>query len=87
MKTNDLKKGDIVAISGGYKAEIMDNKKGNIRMVKTFTPLYEEMGSIYAWEILRLISNKNGEVLNEKIELTPAQEKAKEKTNNFLGSF
>jgi hypothetical protein len=45
------------------------------------------MGSIYAWEILRLISNKNGEVLNEKIELTPAQEKAKEKTNNFLGSF
>jgi hypothetical protein len=56
-------------------------------MVKTFTPLYEEMGSIYAWEILRLISNKNGEVLNEKIELTPAQEKAKKNINSFLGSF
>jgi len=87
MKTNDLKKGDIVAISGGYKAEIMDNKKGNIRMIKTFAPLYEEIGSIYAWEISWILSNKNGEILNEKIELTPAQEKAKEKTNSFLGSF
>ena len=84
MKTNELKKGDIVAISGGYKAEIMDNKKGNIRMVKTFSPLYEEMGSIYAWEILRLISNENGEVLIKEIELTPAQKKAKEKTVSFF---
>lgn len=87
MKTNELKKGDIVAISGGYKAEIMDNKKGNIRMVKTFAPLHEEMGSIYAWEISWILSNKNGEVLNEKIELTPAQEKARKNINNLLGSF
>jgi len=87
MKTNELKKGDIVAISGGYKAEIMDNKKGNIRLIKTFPPLYEEIGSIYAWEISWILSNKNGEILNEKIELTPAQEKAKKKTNSFLGSF
>lgn len=87
MKTNELKKGDIVSISGGYKAEIMDNKRGNIRMIKTFPPLYEEIGSIYAWEISYILSNKNGEILNEKIELTPAQEKAKKKTNNFLGSF
>ena len=84
MKTNDLKKGDIVAISGGYKAEIMDNKKGNIRLIKTFPPLYEEIGSIYAWEISYILSNKNGEILNEKIELTPAQEKAKKKTVSFF---
>ena len=84
MKTNELKKGDIVAISGGYKAEIMDNKKGNIRLIKTFPPLYEEIGSIYAWEISYILSNKNGEILNEKIELTPAQKKAKEKTVSFF---
>lgn len=84
MKTNDLKKGDIVLISGGYRAKIMDNKKGNIRLIKTFPPLYEEIGSIYAWEILRLISNENGEVLSKEIELTPAQEKAKKKTVSFF---
>lgn len=84
MKTNELKKGDIVVISGGYRAKIMDNKKGNIRLIKTFPPLYEEIGSIYAWEILRLISNENGEVLIKEIELTPAQKKAKEKTVSFF---
>lgn len=50
MKTNELKKGMMVALRNGWKAEIADNKKGNVRMATVYG--YEtEMGSIYAHDI------------------------------------
>lgn len=52
MKTNDLKKGDMVMLRNGWKARIEDNKKGNIR-VATVYGTYTEMGSVYSHDIVR----------------------------------
>tara|TARA_R100000656_G_C3889059_1_gene116142 strand:+ start:330 stop:584 length:255 start_codon:yes stop_codon:yes gene_type:complete len=55
---NDIKKGDVGYQKNGWKFEMMDNKKGNIRMAKVYG-LYTEIGSIYATDIDFII--KNGE--------------------------
>jgi hypothetical protein len=72
MKTNDLKKGDTVFLKNGWKAEIMDNKKGNIRFAKVYGN-YTELGSVYAWDIKEAL--KGSETV--KIELTESQIKAR----------
>lgn len=47
---NDIKKGDVGYQKNGWKFEMMDNKKGNIRLAKVYG-IVEEMGSIYATDI------------------------------------
>ena len=53
MKTiepNDIKKGMIGYKKDGFKFEMADNKKGNIRLAKVYG-LYTEYGSIYTHDI------------------------------------
>mgnify|MGYP003133725357 CR=1 FL=1 len=76
MKSNELKKGDWVMLKGtGWKAEIADNKRGNIRMA-TVHGFFTEMGSIYVHDIAYAyeVGGKRGQW---EIELTPAQAKLK----------
>ena len=59
MKTiipNDIKKGDVGYQKNGWKFEMMDNKKGNIRLAKVYG-IYTEIGSIYATDIDFIIRN------------------------------
>lgn len=51
MTTNDLKKGTIVYLRNGWRARLEDNKKGNIRMATVYG-IYEEIGSVYAHDIV-----------------------------------
>ena len=69
MFTNDLKKGAIVVLRNGWQARIEDNKKGNIRLATVYGN-YTEMGSVYAHDIVRVITSP---VADERIEHTPAQ--------------
>ena len=51
MKTNDLKKGDIVRLRSGWFAKITDNMRGNTRMAEVYGR-YTETGSVYAHDIM-----------------------------------
>lgn len=72
MLTNELKKGDKVILTNGWKADIVDNGKGNIRYAKVYG-FYTETGSIYAWDIDYKVNSITGELV--KIELTEKQKK------------
>ena len=50
IEPNDIKKGDIGYLKNGWKFEMMDNKKGNIRMAMGHGDI-PEMGSIYTHDI------------------------------------
>lgn len=50
MLTNDLKNGAIVQLRNGWRAEIMDNKKGNIRLANVHG-IVTEIGSVYSHDI------------------------------------
>ena len=50
IEPNDIKKGDIGYLKNGWKFEMMDNKKGNIRMAMVHGD-FPEMGSIYTHDI------------------------------------
>jgi len=71
MKTNDLKKGAKVILNNGWKATIMDNKKGNTRLAEV-QGIYTEIGSIYAHDINSYF-NENARLYYNDIELTPDQ--------------
>jgi hypothetical protein len=61
---NDLKKGDYVLLESGMPARIEDNKKGQIRMAYVFGEkigLFNEMGSIYATDIVAVNVNEQYE--------------------------
>jgi hypothetical protein len=61
---NDLKKGDLVVLESGMEARIEDNKKGQIRMAYVFgekVGLFNEMGSIYATDIVAVNVNEQYE--------------------------
>lgn len=73
MKTNELKKGDKIRLANGFDAEIMDNKKGNVRLAKVYG-IYVELGSIYAHNIV-FYYDKNNNCL--PMELTKSQQKLK----------
>ena len=45
IQPNDIKKGDLGYLKNGWKFEMMDNKKGNIRMAKVHG-IETEIGSI-----------------------------------------
>ena len=73
MRANDLKKGAMVLISSGVKAELMDNKKGNVRDVKVFG-LYTETGTVYSHDIIAYeVHQNNADVWNTDIEYSRSQ--------------
>lgn len=71
IRSNDLKKGDLVALRSGWKARIEDNKKGNIRLATVYG-YTTEMGSVYSHDIMHR-QNPDGSV--EFIEMTKEQQK------------
>jgi hypothetical protein len=85
MKTNDIKKGMMVRLRNGWDARIEDNKKGNIRLATVFG-VYEEMGSIYAHDIVRvLVSEGDMEGHWDDVEHTEAQLKLRNRVRSFGG--
>ena len=87
MKSNELKKGDKVILTCGYLAEIMDDKKGNIRLANIETNFQKEMCKVFVWDIDSVIEEKNGNLFFKTIDLNPAQKKAREisiKTFSFF---
>lgn len=72
IKTNELKKGDMVLLHNGWRATIQDNKRGNIRTATVYG-YYTETGSIYAHDIKYKIT-ETGLV---PIELTEKQKNVK----------
>ena len=71
MLANDLKKGDVVRITGtGWRATIEDNKKGVTRMARV-EGIATETGSIYIHDIAYM-EHPDGP---EPIEYTRAQAK------------
>ena len=65
MYQNDMKKGQVGYLKDtGWKFEIMDNKKGNIRLAKVYG-LYTELGSIYTSDIAGLIVGGQYELLEQ----------------------
>jgi hypothetical protein len=80
VKPNDIKKGETVILKReGWKAEMLDNMRGNVRMAKVYGT-FEECGSIYVWDIAYVI--RDGK--NYPIELT-AKQKEVEKMNKQMG--
>lgn len=72
MLANDLKKGDVVWLKNGWRATIMDNRRGNIRLA-TVEGFVTETGSIYAWDIAR---HDDGRPVEHKLSKSAAQAKA-----------
>ena len=90
MKTNDIKKGTQVRLDGygNTTCTVMDNLKGNTRLITTKgseVGLFDEMGSVYAWNIILAKNNKDEW---EEVKLTDKQIKAKqlnESINESMG--
>ena len=55
MRTNEIKKGTEIRTRQGFKTIMADNMKGNIRMVKVDGICGEEIGSMYAHDILEVL--------------------------------
>ena len=90
MKTNDITKGmKIQSVQLGEKVTgtMMDNKKGDIRMVDTKgseVGMFDEIGSIYSHDIVAV--EVDGEWVN--VEHTEKQIKLKYQVNDFFaGGF
>jgi hypothetical protein len=76
MLVNDVKKGMQVQLRNGWMAELLDSKKGNIRMAKVYGD-YTEVGSIYAKDILLVrVTRQDGTTDWEPVTLSPDQVKA-----------
>jgi len=78
MKTNELKKGQLVKLRNGWEAEIADNMRGNRRMAKVFG-YHTETGSVYAHDITEYFDG--GEMVWVDVTHTKAQLKLKEQVN------
>lgn len=81
MLINDLKKGDVVYLTGtGWKATLMDKKKGGIRKFLNVEGIETEMGDVYIDEIDYAIIND--EVF--ELDMTPRQVKKMKKTRDAI---
>ena len=75
MLTNDIKKGMKIItnqLGTNVSGTMEDNKKGNTSLIKTNgseVGLFDEFGSIYAWNIVRAKVNNSW----YPVELTPKQ--------------
>lgn len=78
MLVNDIKKGFAIRMTHGRYGVMMDNKKGNIRMVSVTNGMNgPEIGSIYAKDITEVAVNGADMMpVFERVELSPAQLKA-----------
>jgi hypothetical protein len=83
MLVNDIKKGMTISMTHGRVGTMLDNKKGNIRMVEVTNSVNgPEMGSVYAKDILmvRILESATGTEPMDgvwvDVELSPAQRKA-----------
>ena len=86
MKTNDIKKGTKIKtnqLGMLVNGEMLDNKKGNTRMISTKgteAGFFDSMGSVYAYQIILV---QVGDVW-EKVEHTDKQLKDRKKIDNFF---
>ena len=84
MKTNDIKKGTKIKTNqlGALVSGVMeDNLKGNTRLITTKVGMFDEMGSVYAWNIILAKNNKDEW---EEVQLTDKQMKTKQ-LNESIG--
>jgi hypothetical protein len=54
MLTNDIKKGMRVQLKNGWEGTMMDNARGNTRMVEV-EGNFTEIGSVYVWDIASVL--------------------------------
>jgi hypothetical protein len=83
VNINDVKKGWKVIDSTYHTHEVMDNKKGIVRMVRTaliYDPSQNEIGSMYAYKWITAIDPHGREF---KVRLTDAQEKQAKKVQAY----
>ena len=80
MLANDMKKGQTGRQVNGWKFEIMDNKRGNIRLAKVYG-FETEIGSIYVHDI-ETVDMPDGST--ESVEFTSAQAKKVTQTQAAL---
>lgn len=80
VKTNDLKKGTRIKLANGWEADLLDNKKGNIRMAKVYG-MYTEAGSVYSHDIVAY-QDKDGNWQTD-IEYTKSQNECKARASIF----
>ena len=69
MKANDMKAGDTGTLKSGWRFEILDNRRGMIRLARVHG-IYDEVGSIYIHDIA-YVDRPGGKV--ESLELSPEQ--------------
>lgn len=82
LATNDLKKGQRVKLRNGWHAELMDNKKGNIRLAKVFGT-YTETGSVYSHDIMEYLSEPGA--IWQPVEHTEKQVQCREMNESLFG--
>lgn len=80
MKTNDIKKGMRVQLHNGWYGTMMDNMKGNTRMVEV-EGNFTEIGSVYAHDIVYVWPDPDK--MPWRVEYTPAQEKLRERVKSM----
>lgn len=78
MKTNEIKKGMRFALANGWKATMMDNRKGNTRLAKV-EGFYTEIGGVYAHDIASVLINGKWST----VEHTKSQQQLRALVNNF----
>ena len=76
VKTNDIKKGWWIQLQNGWDGVMMDNAKGNTRMVDV-NGFMREAGSVYAHDIVHALCPSTKTLI--KVEHTPAQLKLKQR--------
>jgi hypothetical protein len=77
MFTNDLKKGTRILLRIGWEADLIDNKKGTIRVARVYG-IEDECGSIYAHDIVARKTPGDPNWIRD-IEYTPAQKECYER--------
>ena len=78
MLINEVKKGMPIRMTHGRVGTMLDNKKGNTRMVEVTNGMNgPEMGSVYAKDILSAQRTlESGVTVWVGVELSPAQKKS-----------
>jgi hypothetical protein len=81
LKTNELKKGTWVLLRNGWKAELLDNMRGNTRVANVYGD-FTVAGSVYSHDIMKWGSGP-GQII-WPVEHTPAQLKLKAKVEELF---
>lgn len=84
MLTNDIKKGTRVQLRNGWFGTMMDNARGNTRMVEV-EGNFTEIGSVYAWDIARAAVPVNEKLTWLPVELTEKQIQVRKEVDAVFG--